>query len=158
MTGLVLKLLFKTTLALVTLGGVLGYGVHLRGGDPLALLHRVTGGAGERIVSLAGSAADGVQGGIGAAGTALPAARDDRTRVFTWQDETGITHYATEPPPDGSMAVRTVSVDPDVNVLAPEQARSRSPEQAPAQAAGLAAGLPTGVSPERAARLLEALR
>jgi len=185
MAGLIGKLLFKAMVPLVLMIGVMSYGVHLRGGDPLAILQGIGSGIGGRVMASAESAADdvrnGARDGAGAIGVLSAQGADGRSRVFSWQDADGVTHYSTEAPDQGATAVRTLSIDPDVNVLAPVRApapvvvsavspapatpdraaveRAQDPETVPLPGmGGLAAGAADKVSPEQAARLLKMLQ
>jgi len=130
---LVARILFKASVPLLAIAGVLTYGVYLRGGDPAALW----GSVAERGLAQFDKLFAGVQDdasraadAIGRSAAGLSSSPDSagRTTVFTWQDADGLTHYSTERP-DGVMA-GTVSVDPNVNVLAPVRAPEPEPSAA----------------------------
>ncbi len=130
---LVARILFKACVPLVAIAGVLTYGVYLRGGDPAALW----GSVAERGLAQFDKVFAGVQGdasraadAIGRSAASMARTPDPagRTTVFTWQDADGLTHYSTERP-EGVMA-GTVSVDPNVNVLAPVRAPEPEPSAA----------------------------
>jgi len=126
---LVGKLLFKATVPLVALAGVLSYGSYLRGGDPAALwkgavdsslaqVQNVFAGLKSDAIQAAGAVSSTTQGlRAGLAGSDQGGAKEDLTTVFTWQDARGVKHYSTVKP--DHLRVSTVTVDPDVNVLAP---------------------------------------
>lgn len=125
------KLLFKAALPLVAVAGVLTYGVYMRGGDPGALWKGALAGT----VSQASTLVSGLKNDATRAAGALSMPGDvssgaqsssggELTTVFTWQDAQGVTHYSSTEPVH--LQASTVTVDPDVNVLAPV----RAPQQA----------------------------
>lgn len=122
---MVVKILFKISLPLVAIAGVLTYGVYLRGGDPGALWNSVAQrGLGQFDKLFAGVQTDTSRavGALANSATAMTGSVEPggRTQVFTWKDASGITHYSTSQP-EGIVA-GTISVDPNVNVLAPVRA------------------------------------
>lgn len=121
---IVSKLVFKVTLSLALVLGVLSYGHYLRGGDPGALWKNIAGNGVSRIVGVLNGSLDGAKREAGAAVAALrsdagsaDAETAGKTEVFTWKDADGVTHFGQMAPP--GVASRTVTVDPNVNVLAP---------------------------------------
>ncbi|MGQ7847871.1 DUF4124 domain-containing protein [Granulosicoccus sp. 3-233] len=119
---LVAKILLKACVPLLAIAGVLSYGVYLRGGDPAALWQSVAARSLDQFDKLFAGVRDDASraaGAIGrsAAGVATASEAEGRTTVFTWKDADGVTHYSTVRPQ--GVAAGTVSVDPNVNVLAP---------------------------------------
>ena len=94
LTRIVLKMLLKLTLSIACMVAVLSYGMHLRGGDPGALLAKVSGGAFQ-------SAKSSVKG----AGNSLKIASPvkSKTTVYKWVDANGVTQFGSAPP-DGVTA------------------------------------------------------
>ena len=130
------KLLFKTIASLALVLGVLGYGYYLRGGDPAALWKNIAGEGASRIVGVLNGPLDGLKRGAGASVAALRSgvggAGDDdaagKAEIFTWQDADGVTHFSQTAPT--GVTSQTVTVDPNVNVLAPRRASSNAETQA----------------------------
>ena len=119
---LVGKLLIKACIPLVMVAGVMSYGVHLRGGDPAALWGHVAGGAFDKAGSMftkAKNDAAGVAGKLAqtANNSSLSGGDTGHTQVFKWVDDAGVTHFSSAAP-EGINA-RSISVDPNTNVLAP---------------------------------------
>lgn len=136
---LVAGLLFKACLPLIAVAGVLTYGSYLRGGDPGALWKSVAGRGADQISSLY----SGVREDASRAAATFSRQATDTTdtssggggliEVYTWVDADGVTHYSSSSP-TGIDAV-TLSVDPNVNVLAPVHApESSAPDTASADA------------------------
>lgn len=128
---LIAKLTFKACVPLILLAGVLTYGVYLRGGDPGALWKGIAGRASDQAVSLFSNMGDDASRAASALGRGAAAAtgtgsrsgagtQNGLTRVYTWKDASGVTHYSSAEP-EGVRAT-SVSVDPNVNVLAPVKA------------------------------------
>ena len=118
LSRLIARLLFKAVLSLAMLLGVASYGLYLTGGDPKAVWRRVASGT-------IGSVGESV-GGIGErVSRALDTSRGHESpvgQVWTWRDGNGLVHYASTPP--AGVAATALSVDPDVNVLAPVRTRA----------------------------------
>lgn len=126
---LVARLLLKATVPFIAIAGVLTYGVYMRGGDPAAMWTSIAGKSGSQITALisgvkndATQAASTLTQQVGS-GTEGENAVTARTEVYTWKDAQGVTHYSTSAPTDADA--RTVSVNPNVNVLAPVRAPVR---------------------------------
>jgi len=137
---LVVKKLFRAILSCVALAGMMSYGIHLRGGDPSGLWASVADQGGVQLRSLvagvrndAAAAVDTLTRRIDAGGMADEAGKhaDRSTRVFSWRDAEGVTHFSSEQP--AGIDAESMSVDPDVNILAPVRAPA---SQAPAPQTG----------------------
>ena len=121
LSRMIVRLLFKACLSLGLLLGVVSYGHYLAGGDPGAVWGRVAGGALDGVTDSLSE----LRGKARAAAAAVPSAvpggdaggDSRRDSVWTWRDADGVLHYASAPPA-GTDATR-LTVDPDVNVLAP---------------------------------------
>jgi len=121
---LVAKLLFKATVPLIAVAGVFSYGVYMRGGDPSVMWQSLASGSVERVAGLFSGVQKDASRAVGTLSSAVAdsdgAGKPERTQVFTWQDAQGITHYSTSAPASG--VARTVTVDPNVNIVAPVRA------------------------------------
>ena len=118
------KLLFRTMASLVLVLGVLSYGHYLRGGDPGSLWKNVAGDGAQRIVGVLNGSLDGLKRGAGDTFAAMRSgAGSEETAgkavIFTWQDVDGVTHFSQTAPT--GVVSRTVTIDPNVNVLVPVQ-------------------------------------
>ena len=119
---LVAKLMFKACVPLILLAGVLTYGSYLRGGDPGALWKGIAGRASDQVASLFSGMGDDASRAAGALSRGAAAATATRTengltQVYTWKDASVVTHYSSAEP--AGVSATSVSVDPNVNVLAP---------------------------------------
>lgn len=143
LSRMIARLLLKVGLSLGILLGIASYAHYLMGGDPGALWRRVAGGAIDGAADSFGELRGRVRAPVAAlAGGGADTPRRDS--LWTWRDANGVTHYASERPA-GVDAAR-ITVDPDVNVLAP----TRAPEPPGARSAGGAPsrgdpGSPAGV-------------
>jgi len=121
LTRLVAKLLFKACVPLIAVAGMATYGVYLKGGDPASLWKHLASGSIDQAANLFTKARDDA----GDLATKLTAADNShsssgRTQVYTWVDENGQKHFGTTAP--AGMSAQLMSIDPNVNVLAPVRA------------------------------------
>ncbi|MFK8080258.1 MAG: DUF4124 domain-containing protein [Granulosicoccus sp.] len=123
---LVGKLLIKAFVMVLIMAGIMTYGIYLRGGDAGGVWKKLASGAIDNIgnslsrtkndaVGLAGN----LTGGADASDGLLTGAQ--KTEVYTWKDAEGVTHFGTAAPLD--VTARSLTVDPNVNILAPVAAR-----------------------------------
>lgn len=117
---LILKLTFKMSLPLIGLLGVLSYGHYMQGGDPGAIWRSVGGGISAKVASLF----DGARDSVSSLGDKVASVGDEpssdgspttSTRVYTWTDAQGQTHYSQSAPVD--QQATSMMVDSNVNVL-----------------------------------------
>jgi len=122
LSQLIGKLFIKAFVLLLVMAGIMTYGVYLKGGDAGGMWKKLASGAlgsaGETLsrtkddaVGFAGNLTAGGRGGddvLSASG---------KTEVFTWKDADGVTHFGTSAP--NGVSAKTLSVDPNANVLAP---------------------------------------
>ncbi len=128
---LIAKLMFKACVPLILLAGVLTYGFYLRGGDPGAVWKGIANRASDQVASLFSDMGDDASRAAGVlsrgAASATGIETENRlTRVYTWKDASGVTHYSSAEP--AGVSATSVSVDPNVNVLAPVTAAPRTSE------------------------------
>lgn len=141
---LVAKLLFKASLPLIALAGVFTYGVYMRGGDPAAMWAGVASKGIAQVSSLFSGVRDDAGRAVGAVSSTLGSSGSvgsEQTHVFTWQDAEGVTHYSTTAPED--IEAKTVTVNPNVNILAPVRAPLRQPQSGETDVS--TAGLPRSI-------------
>lgn len=129
---LVGKLLFKASIPLMLVVGVMTWGVYLKGGDPAKLWEHVAGGAFDKAGGMllrAKSDAAGIAGNLAqnVRNSPFAGSHADQTQVFKWVDADGVTHLSSVEPQ--GIDARRISVDPNTNVLAPVLAES-GPSQA----------------------------
>lgn len=139
-TRLVLKILFKATIPLLMVVGVTSYSLYLRGGDPLALASKVTGGAGESISNMVSSVKDSTRSTLVAAKSTLTS--DDSgsggsETLYRWVDADGSPHYSNVKP-EGVRELSVVKVDPNQNVLNAPATGKATPADNPESAAAMA--------------------
>jgi len=139
---LVGKMLLKVTIPFVILAGVVSYGMHHQGGDPVAMWKGIGSNIAERASNMASkgkdnalSAADSVAKVANVDSLATNVGSSKLTRVFTWKDANGVTQYSNMPP--NGVDAKTMSINPNTNVLAPivapkaeKVSRSESKKQA----------------------------
>lgn len=119
MLRLVLKILLKATIPLALMIGVTSYSLYLRGGDPMAMLSKVTGGAGDSISTMVSSVKASTQSTLVAAKTTLTAESGNSggsQTLYRWVDADGSPHYSNVKP-HGVRELSVVKVDPDQNLL-----------------------------------------
>jgi len=148
---LVGKLLLKATVPLVAVAGVLSYGSYLRGGDPAALwrgaadsslaqVQKVFAGLKSDASQAAGAVSSTTQGlTAGLTGSDHNGSDDGLATVFTWQDAQGVKHYSTVKP--DHVRASTVTVDPNVNVLAPVRRQPTARQPGTAEVGGSLPGV-----------------
>ena len=161
---LVAKMIFKVCVSLLTLAGVMSFGLYLTGGNPVGLWKTVAGGAfdqvGELLIDARGSAAD-LASGLGTSvasahsivgGDNARVGRGSSTEFFVWQDEQGVTHYDTAAP--AGISADTITVDPNVNVVAPVSSdyTDRSAKENLREKNTSNAGMPTSFSSDSPSR------
>lgn len=122
------KLLFKATLPLIAISGVLTYAAYLQGVDTGAIWKKVGSGLGaqfsESIASArqgAGSALSRVSDRSTTLGSALSLSSSQRPgqgagQLFKWVDSNGVTHYGSEPP--AGIDAQRMQINSDMNVVA----------------------------------------
>ncbi|ASJ70464.1 DUF4124 domain-containing protein [Granulosicoccus antarcticus] len=150
------KLLFKVSVPLVLLAGMLSYGHYLRGGDPGALWQGIAGRASDQVASLFSGVrndASKVTGVLtrGVSQVSGIEGQEGLTQVYMWKDAAGVTHYSTAEP--AGVIAKIISVDPNVNVLAPVRAPVASTRQVGGVEPG-DTGEPSGQMPGVAGQVL----
>ena len=116
---MILKLLFKATLPLVAIAGVLSYGLYLKGGDPMKMWSTV----GNR---LAGSIRESGANTIQSVQSLNPVGQGSQTNttVYTWVDENGTTHFGSNPPP--GVAARSMTIRTNRGEVAPNHSAQQN--------------------------------
>jgi hypothetical protein len=148
---IITKLLFKATLPLIAISGVLTYGAYLQGVDTGAIWKKVGSGLGaqfnDSVASVrhgAGSALSKVSDTGSAAlsnASSLSASQHPAPgsgQLYKWVDSNGVTHYGSEPP--AGLNAQTMQVNPDMNVVAsvPRTGRQSSGDASRKQPANVA--------------------
>lgn len=118
------KLLLKATVPLIIVAGLFSYGLYSKGGDPMAMWKGFGAGVMEQFASLFSNVKDDASNAAQAVAKVATGESDlgksassKRTKVFTWKDANGVTHYSTVAPVDADA--ETISVNPNTNVMAP---------------------------------------
>lgn len=133
MTKLVLKVLFKASIPLMMVVGVTSYSMYLRGGDPMALVGKVGGGAGQQLSALVDSVKSSTKSTLSAAQATVTAEESSSggpDTLYRWTDADGSPYYSNIKPPGVEATV--VKVDPNQNVM---QATPKPSEPEPEPAA-----------------------
>jgi hypothetical protein len=90
---LVLKILFKASLPLVAVAGVLSYGLYLKGGDPISMWSTIASRAVGSVRESSVRTADSVK-----ALAPMSTGASNHAAVFSWVDQNGVKHYGSAPP------------------------------------------------------------
>ena len=124
---LIAKLLFKATIPFAIIAGLISYGVHSKGGDPMAMWKGFGSGITDQLAGMYSKARDGASNVANAVADKVDVGPVDaiaakvggskRTKVFTWKDANGVTQYSNIAPND--VESRIMSVNPNMNVMAP---------------------------------------
>jgi len=102
LTKIVLKMLLKITIPIVCLVGVMSYGMYMKGGDPGALFAKLVGNSIQ-------SAKTSVQGAGNSIKSASPIKSSNKTTVYQWVDEYGVTQFGSAPPEGVAAQSKTYS-------------------------------------------------
>jgi len=118
MTRLILKILFKATIPLLMIVGVTSYSMYLRGGDPLALMGKISGGAGQQLATMVDSVKSGTRSTLSTAQATVTAEESSSggpETLYRWVDADGSPFYSNIKPP--GIEATVVKVDPNQNVI-----------------------------------------
>ncbi len=107
---MVLKLLFKATLPLVAVVGVASYGLYFNGGDPAAIFTKIFGKSLEKATLSAKGAGSSLKS------LNSSSSESTNTQLFTWKDESGVTHFSSMDPDNGTA--NSIRVNGNRNVVA----------------------------------------
>ena len=92
LTKMIFKILFKATVPVVIVAGVVSYGMYMRGGDPAGLVKKLVGNSVQ-------SAKSSIQGAGNSLESLSPVALPgSKTTVYKWVDENGNTQFGSAPP------------------------------------------------------------
>jgi len=97
---MVLKVMFKAMVPLVVVAGALSYGTYMRGGDPMATVTKIAGGAFDSMKQSGQQATESVQA-LAQGGSSATVAND--SQVYKWTDASGAIMFGSKPP-DGVEA------------------------------------------------------
>ncbi len=110
---LIFKLLFKATIPIVAVVGVMSYGYYLKGGDPGAVFAKIVDKTVQNAKSSVKDAGDSVKI---ASPVSAPASK---TTVYQWKDENGVTVFGQRAPED--VASTTLVINNNKNVVAAQK-------------------------------------
>jgi|GEM_PF-5163991 len=102
-----------------------------------SLWKNIAGNGAQRFVGVLNGSLDGLKRGADASVAALRSGvrsseAAGKAVIFTWRDADGITHFSQTAP--SGVTSRTVTIDPNVNVLAPVRAPSIGETETPGAA------------------------
>ncbi|PID60576.1 MAG: hypothetical protein CSB44_10135 [Gammaproteobacteria bacterium] len=123
LVSIIRRLFVKAIVAFLFAVGIASYGLYAAGGDPGALMAKITKSLGQSVVHSAGGIGDDVAGALGSTVGTLtgetPAALDRRDTIYRWTDENGVTHFGNRPSdiPAGISVEATIRIHPDQNVV-----------------------------------------
>ena len=141
---LLLKIVFKASLPIVAVAGVLSYGLYLKGGDPMSMWSTI---ASRTVGSIRDSGANTVQ----SVKALAPAGSSSKTSttVYTWVDASGTTHFGSTPPIGVAAKSMKISTSSSAAVL-PAQPSTMATTIAPTKAPTTSAALPRQESLDQA--------
>ena len=158
---LIFKLLFKATIPIVAVVGVMSYGYYMKGGDPGAVFAKIVDNTVQNAKSSVKDAGSSIQ-------TASPVSTAaSKTTVYQWKDENGVTVFGQRAPDD--VAATTMVINNNENVVASQKAREPEPQAQELGAANLGpdgqplpgvAGmnLPVSMDPDTLSDLLQTMQ
>ncbi len=158
---LIFKLLFKAMLPIVCVVGFLSYGYYMKGGDPGAVFAKVLDKTVQNAKSSVQGAGDSLQS------VTPTTAASNKTTVYQWKDENGVTVFGQRPPED--FASETLIINNNKNVVAAQKPLAPEPEPQDVGAANLGpdgqplpgvAGmnLPVSMDPETLSEFLQTMQ
>jgi len=100
LTKIVLKLMLKVAVPVVCVVGIMSYGMYMRGGDPAALFTKLIGSSVQSVKSSVKGAGDSLK-------SASPIKPSNKTTVYKWVDEYGVTQFGSAPPEGVSAQAKT---------------------------------------------------
>jgi len=120
------KMLFKLSIPLFLVAGVVTYGTYSRGGDPAAMWKGFGAGVMNQFAVLSSNVQEDASKVAGAvAGVAGDLGLDNvsggssggpnRTKIFTWKDANGVTQYSNVAPVGHES--QTLRINPNQNVM-----------------------------------------
>lgn len=118
LTKIVLKMLLKITIPIVCLVGVMSYGMYMKGGDPGALFKKLVGNSIQSAKSSVQGAGDSLQ-------SVSSLKSGNKTTVYKWVDENGVTQFGSAPP-DG-VAAQSQTYNNNANLMNAQKPQSREP-------------------------------
>lgn len=126
---LLLKIVFKASLPLLAVAGVLTYGLYLKGGDPLSMWSSI---ANRTVGAIRESGANTIQSVQALAPVGSSSSSQSSTTVYTWVDSKGTTHFGSTPPPGVAAKSMVLKSSPQSSSTAATQASTTHSPTAPA--------------------------
>jgi len=125
LTKMVLKILFKATIPLVMIVGVMSYGMYSRGGDPAAFFQKIVGNSVQ-------SATSSIQGAGNSLESISPVELPgSKTTVYKWVDANGNTQFGSTPPPGVNATAKTYNNNANLMAGTPAQKSPKPSAAAP---------------------------
>lgn len=158
-TKMVFKLLFKATIPLVMVAGVVSYGMYSSGGDPAALFKKLAGNSMQSVKSSIHGAGDSLES---MSPVALPGSK---TTVYKWVDENGNTQFGSAAPDGINATAKTYNNN--ANLMAATPVRQRPDPNAPVPGMGpdgqplpgmAGANLPVAIDPAVLSEYLQTMQ
>ncbi len=149
MTGIFLKLLFKATVPVIALVGIMSYMMYMQGQDPLAPLKSVASGIGDQF-NRTGRSVKSAASNFGDLTDSLASENNNdadtggsNRRIYRWVNADGVIHFGTSKP-ESETRVTALDINPDENIMD----SFKSPERPRSQVAAKMETVPTsGVMP-----------
>ncbi len=127
LTKIIFKMLFKATIPVVIIAGVMSYGMYMRGGDPAGLFKKLVGNSVQSAKSSIQGAGDSFQS---MSPVDLP---NSKTTVYQWVDENGNTQFGSTPPEGIDATAKTYNNNANLMAGTPAQKQPEPNVQSPGQ-------------------------
>ena len=124
LTKMIFKLLFKAMLPIVAMVGIISYGMYMKGGDPAGMLKKVVG----NLFQSAKSSVQNVGDSVASVGSGTSSS-SNKTTVYQWVDEHGVTQFGSRPPEGVASSAKTFNNNANVMQAVkprPTQAQTKS--------------------------------
>jgi len=118
-------MLFKATIPLVIIVGMMSYGMYTRGGDPAGLFKTLLGNSMQSAKSSIQGAGDSLES---ISPVALPSSK---TTVYKWVDENGNTQFGSTAPEGVAATAKTYNNNANLMAGTPVQKQPDTSEQLP---------------------------
>ena len=158
LTKMILKILFKATIPIVIMVGLMSYVMYMNGGNPGGIYAKLIGNSFQ-------SAKSSIQGAGDSLKSASPGSKpSSKTTVYQWVDENGVTQFGSKPPEGIAASSKTFNNNANIMDAMPKpKAASYNAESIPGldgeKLPGVAGmDLPVAVDPATMSQFLQSMQ
>lgn len=109
---IIFKLLFKATVPIVCMVGIMSYGFYMKGGDPGAVFKKLIGSSIQSAKTSVQDAGDSIT-------SVSPIKSSNKTTVYKWVDANGVTQFGSAPP--AGIAAESKTYNNNANLMAAQK-------------------------------------